>query len=148
MAASLDKWIPVNTSWVYDISAVTVESATTTYTADSDYEVNTSTGMIKPLSSGNIVADETLTIVWNQPTLTITGISAAEVSAREGHLYFDPAPAVGARIAAMGYCSVKPEGEFGFISDDWMNASFNIEFLESTDYTDLVDYKTLPAVTV
>lgn len=104
-------------------SAVTVKhtSGSPTYALGTDYEVNYSTGMIRPLSTGAITEGQSLKVSYTSIAVTgtrILGSTDAQLRAAfmlDGQNQVDNAPV----LVNVWEGVVTPSDEFDFLADDW-----------------------------
>lgn len=74
VVAKLDKWVPLTKARLTGAATVTNDGATITYVEGDDYLVNRELGLIKCLSTGDIVADAPLKL-----TSTYAAIAATQI---------------------------------------------------------------------
>ena len=110
-----------------------------TYTLNTDYRLDTEVGHLMPLSDGDIEEAQALKVDYSYAAVTIHRVSAATVSAIEGHLFFVGNPPIGKKLDVKGYVSLSPKGDFSFIGDDYAGIQFEAEFLSGYGYTGLYD---------
>lgn len=115
----------------FAVSDVVVKDSTgtTTYTAGTDYEVtNAKVGLLTILAAGSIVDASTIKCEYSYGAVTMPKVSGATVGKIEGYLRFVGDPASGpAYLGDFWKVSVAPEGDLGWISDDFANFTLNIE---------------------
>ena len=146
----LGAWIPlyndVTGERVYNVSLVTVADQTPDTLVEGaegvgNYQVNTAAGMIyinKDQATPTVaiavdtVLDITLTAAATADIAKTDALTRSEI---KGHIYFVGAPPQGRIIDIGAYCSIKPAGDLGLISDEWMQMQFEAEFLEHSSYT-------------
>lgn len=89
IVAKLDKWVPLSKGALTGVQTVTNTGATVTYVLGTDYEVNAAMGWIKALSTGSIVADESLKVTSTYGAYTGTRISGATHTDIRAQIIFD-----------------------------------------------------------
>lgn len=116
--------------WVQD------STDTTTYTAGTDYEIDTSLkddviGRIKVIDGGAITADETLHVTYGYAAASYTQIQAFTETQVEGMLRFvSDNPAGDQQELEIWRCSLTPTGDTAYIGDDWSTLGFTGEILK------------------
>ncbi len=109
---------------------------TTTYTAGTDYEVDTTLsddkiGRVKFLSGGSITDGETVHISYGYAALTYTEIAAFANTQITGSLRFvSDNPAGEQQEVQVWSTSLTPTGDTAFIGDDWSTLEFSGEILK------------------
>jgi len=108
-----------------NIAAVVVTSdpAGTTYVLNTDYTVDLVTGLLYIVPGGNIEDDDDILVDFTRATATnITTINGGAESLVEAYLHFESDNAAGPnyRLIATSV-SITPDGDLGFISDDFGN---------------------------
>lgn len=136
--ADLDHWIDLGKK---NLTSVVVKNAseTTTYVEGTDYELDKDAGLLKCLSTGTITDAQPLKITRTWGAATITKANAAKATTVKGHIWFVGNPAAGRKLEVKGYVSLLPNGDISLIADNWMQFSFNMEFLSSSSYTGLFE---------
>lgn len=101
---------------------------------DVDFEVDSRSGLVRPIVGGNIADDATLLVEYEYNDLTTPLVNGGASSVIEGRIRFVPDPASGPQLEAIIYrCSVTPSTGVGFISDDYASMQFSIEILQHPD---------------
>jgi len=142
--AALGSWIPLYTSGgerAINMSGVVVENETPVTLEEGiegvgNYQLDLTAGLIW------INADQTgasVAIVANTTTLDIAADLAAQersdtaggtLTTLKGNVLFVGAPPQGRILDVTGYCSLTPNGDWSLIGEDWMQYTYDIEFLE------------------
>jgi len=138
LTALLDRWVDIGK---IDISNVVVTDvgAATTYVENTDYEIDAAAGLFRALTGGSITDAEALLIDFDYANATINQTNAATSTTLKGDIFFVGSPPVGKIVDIKGYASLSPNGELSMIGDDWMDFTFDIEFLESANYDGLFE---------
>lgn len=138
LTAASDKWVQIGK---YDITNLVVKDVTdvTTYVLETDYEVDTSAGLLRALSSGAIGDTDVLHLVYDTAALDHYLIDGLKSSSVKGHIFFVGNPPTGKKQDIKGYVSMKPTGDFALIGDEWQNMQFELEFIEHAQYSGIVD---------
>lgn len=107
-----------------------------TYTAGTDYEVNTelkddAIGRIKVLSGGAITEDEVLEVSYGFDAPAYSLVKAFKNTLVEGRLCFiSDNPAGSQQELEIWRCSLTPAGDTAMIGDDWSTLGFTGEILK------------------
>lgn len=114
-----------------DITSVIVKDGATgliTYIADTDYTIDAPTGRIYIPSTSSIVDASTVDITLSAPAKTYTKVVGAQVANVEGFLRFVGDPSSGpAYEGEFWRIALSPEGDIGFIGDDFSSFGLNFE---------------------
>lgn len=107
---------------------------------DTDFVLDKDAGLFMALSTGNIAADSTVSFATTVYAANATRVltDGGTLTTLTGDLYFVGNPPVGRILDVQGYCSLTPNGDFSLIGEDWMQAGFNVEFLEVTGVDGLI----------
>lgn len=128
VTAHLDKWSPVSTPGSGISSVVVKDDAdTTTYVANTDYVLDATAGLIKPLSGGAISDGDTLHVDYAYGAVTgskVTGATRPLVNVAiifSGKNVFD-----GSQAAVQVFkASIRPASAVDFLSDDPQELQFD-----------------------
>lgn len=122
VVAKLDKWVQLSKQNFAETGfAVKSEDGETTFTLGADYLVNYRLGMIKPLSTGAIDADQALKVSGSYNAISgtrIRGGTQAQVRAEfvlDGVNFADSTPV----ICTVHEAVISPDSEFDFLADDF-----------------------------
>ena len=132
MTARLDRYVKVLRR---AISLVTVTDATgaVTYVLGTDYTVDTVTGRIFCLSTGNILQGEPLLVDYTFDELRMPKIIPAGRAKVEGLLRFKGSPTYGRDYELVFWkVLLSSSGDINFISDDWTQIEFTGEALDDS----------------
>lgn len=120
----------------YSVSDVVVKDSTgtTTYTVNTDYTIqNAKAGIIYIPASSTIVDAATIKCSYTYGAVTLPKIAGAAQGKIEGYLRFVGDPTTGpAYYGEFWKVSISPEGDLGFISDDFANFTLNFECQDDT----------------
>jgi len=108
------------------------DTPTTTFVAEVDYTVDADNGRIY-IVPGGACDDDTISITftYNAAECTYTQLKALKQSVVEGRLQFvSDNPQGGNQSLEIWRTSLIPSGGVGFISDDWINLSYEGEVLK------------------
>lgn len=114
----------------FKVSNVIVKNSAgdTTYVLNTDYNLNDKAGMIFITAGSTIVDGSTIKISYDYAAATLPKVAGATLGKIEGFLRFVGDPTSGpAYLGEFWRVSVSPEGEMGFISDDWSTFGLSIE---------------------
>lgn len=113
-----------------NISAVVVKEGSTTYVLGVDYAVDAKTGRVKVLSGGSIEDGSALTVSCSYAATTLQTVEGATAGTVEGRLRFVGDPTCGPAVEVEVFrVKVTPNGELGFLSDDWGTLSLKFSVL-------------------
>lgn len=120
----------------FAVSDLVIKSSdgTTTYTENTDYIIqNAKAGVIFFPAGTTIVSGTTVKATYSYAAATIPKIIGANVGKIEGYLRFVGDPTSGpAYLGDFWNVSISPDGELGFITDDWGSFSLNFECQDDT----------------
>jgi len=131
-ALAFDSWFKLEKRVITAASVVvTSDPAGTTYVEGTDYEVDYTIGRIKFINTGvGIDLDDPLLVSYDITDKTLEGVKFAASTSKEGLLRFVGDPAQGEKIELIFWkVSLTPEGEVGFISEEWGNFTITAEVL-------------------
>lgn len=114
----------------FNVTNVVVKDSTgsTTYVLNTDYILNAKAGVIFFPTQSAIVDASTIKVSYDWPVGSFPKVAGATQGKIEGFLRFLGDPTSGpAYFGEFWRVSVSPEGELGFISDDWGSFGLNIE---------------------
>ena len=126
-----------------DISNVVVEdeTQTTTYTLDTDYQLDLVNGLICIVEGGGISNGDNIKVTYDNPAKTIEGVNALKSKTIEKYVYFYGNPDMGVTQKIIGRATISPSGDFSFIQDaEWQQMTLDIEFLEDANVDGLFEY--------
>lgn len=124
VTARLDRWVALA---YRDISLVTVQDVTdtTTYTLNTDYELDTFSGRIKALSTGSISDTAVLHVDYTYADAAITKLQLLQDTDISGLIRVKGAPAAGPTMEVIIWQStISPSGDLSLITDDAGELSF------------------------
>jgi hypothetical protein len=113
-----------------NVKSVVVESIPTgtVYVADVDYVLNAKTGRIEIMVGGGIADGSDIKVAFGADACVMTKISGGTVSRIEGYLHFVGDPTHGpAYEGEFWKVSISPDGDLGFITEDWGSIGLSIE---------------------
>lgn len=115
------------------LNSVTVTAGGATVPA-SEYEFNSSLGMLKISESSALAEDTELTIDYDVDEKEYHQISAGQKSDIEAWVLFQGKPAKGNIIHYMGYATIKPTGDIGAVAESEISTiQFEFEFLKKDE---------------
>ena len=127
------------------VTSVVAVGGSPTYTNEVDYEwFSAGQIYICPNSSIN---GENIVVTFNVTATSLKKIHAASSTSIKGHFLFVGDPLKGKKMIVQGYGTLKPSGDLGMITDDWMGMPFGIEFEENAAYTGVIDVTLFGTVT-
>lgn len=119
-----DRWLDVGYRM---ISSVVVSHGVTTFTLNTDYVVDATTGRVKPLSTGAIYEEESLTISFSYAAIQQPKLVPSQRDCI-GLLRFVPNNEQGPDIEVQVWkATLKCDGDINFISEDWGKLNFSFE---------------------
>lgn len=139
--STLDRWHKLTK---HAVSAVTVTNSagTTTYVLDDDYTLDLESGMIKPLSTGDIAAGG-IKVSYTAAATTarrVTGSQQSDITAR---IRLDGTNlATGKACRLVAYKAVMaPSGELGLLADDFISFDLEGDLVTPSGYTSAYYYE-------
>lgn len=139
LVAKLDKWVPLSKfALTAGTVVVTHTSGAPTYVEGTDYIVNYDLGWIKALSTGAIVADQSLKVDSTYKTVTgtdIRGATQAQVRVRvkfDGKNYADNLPTQ----VTVYELVIAADSAFDFLSDDFAEVTLPGRMKTPTGFTE------------
>jgi hypothetical protein len=103
------------------------DGAAGTYVINTDYRVDKVTGRIFIVDGGGIAAGDTIYIDYDYKAIEYDMVKAFIQSEVKGFLRFVGDPAVGPAFEAEVWkCTIVPEGDIPFLSDDWGTINFTV----------------------
>lgn len=117
----------------YRVTNVVVKVGASTKTLNTDYTLDATFGVITILASGGILDDDDVVVTYDKPAKTISKVQGGAAGAIKGALrfYSDNLSGPNYRLAVWK-CSVIPEGETGFISDEFGNYQLRLKVLDDS----------------
>ena len=116
------------------VSAVVVKKGATTYTVNTDYVVDATTGRIKPLVGGTMVAGDSITVDYTKGAITtaLPVVDLATASTIKGFMRFIGDPSGGPTWELeLWSVQINPEGDLsGFIGDDYGTYQLKAKILD------------------
>jgi len=136
ITAIADRWVETGETGL-DTCVVKDETDTTTYTVNTDYEVNTRTGMIKVLSTGTIGDGDTLHISGDTLAKTGSKITAGTRSVVNVALRLDGKNlATGGNVlVTVWQAQLRSETEFDFMGEDFPEVTLTGTLITPTGKT-------------
>ena len=105
-----------------------IPAASTNYVVGEDYELDAKTGRVYIVEGGDIVDGSTIGATFDNEACTCVKIAGGNTSKIEGFLRFVGDPTTGpAYMGEFWKISIQPDGELGFISDDWGSITIKFE---------------------
>jgi len=140
--ATEGQWIKLPKRAVDPDTAIvlTDDPAVTTYTEDTDFEIDYVNGLMRTIPGGTIVASDALLITGAFLADTQTYISAAEIAQQKRHVWFISEPADGIVQHIRGFATLTPSGDLAMIGDDWQQFTLDIDFEDHADYDGPCEY--------
>lgn len=106
----------------------------TAYVADVDYLLDAQTGRIEIIVGGGIADGSDIDVTFNTEDCVMTKISGGTVSKIEGYLHFVGDPTHGpAYEGEFWKVSITPDGDLGFITEDWGSIGLSIEVQDDSE---------------
>jgi len=146
---ALGSWIPLYLATgerAINLSNLTVtddETGPNTYIAGIEgvghYQVDLTAGLLwinadqttpSDPGGGNIAVDDILLVAGDHAVQARSASDGGTLTTLKGNVLFVGAPPQGRILDVTGYCSLTPNGDWSLIGDDWMQYTFDIEFLE------------------
>lgn len=113
-----------------NISAVTVSQDATDYVLGTDYAVDAKTGRIQVLAGGSIDDGSALTVSFSYAAVQLKTVEGGNAGTIEASLRFVGDPTAGPEVEVEVFrVKVNPNGELGFISDEFGAWSLNCSVL-------------------
>jgi len=113
---------------------VTDTTAATTYVVAADYTVDAKTGRIEIIVDGNIADDSDIDVTFDIAACAMVKITGGSASKIEGYLHFVGDPSFGpAYEGEFWRVSVTPDGDLGFITEDWGSIGLSIEVQDDSE---------------
>lgn len=103
-----------------NVSNVVVKSGATTFAAGTDYQVDTVSGRVYVSPTGAITEGATVTAAYDYATVSAQTIEGGKAGLIEAFIRFIGDPAAGPAYEVQVFkVQLTPDGELGFISDDF-----------------------------
>lgn len=103
-----------------NVSNVVIKSGATTLVADQDYSVDAVSGRIFIAPTGSVTEGSTLTADYSYSTVTASTVEGGKAGLIEAFIRFVGDPAAGPAYEVQVFkVQLTPDGELGFISDDF-----------------------------
>lgn len=114
-------------------------SGTTTLVAGTDYLVDTNNGMFLPLSTSTnlTAAGAAFSITGTYAQHSMYQVKAGATSEMKYEIMFAGDPATGIRQVVYVYAVLAPEGDLGFIGDEWQGFSYKFTTQSHATYGDI-----------
>jgi hypothetical protein len=116
----------------FDKSDVVITQASTIFTPNVDYTVDSMAGMIFIMAGSTLAESTATTVAFSRKIKTFYKLNAYAESEVIGKLYFISDNATGSNKVIKGWSvSITPSGDTGLISDEWMALPFELEFMSA-----------------
>lgn len=114
------------------LANVSVESnpSGTTYTAGTDYKIDTATGMLEIVEGGGISSGDDITVTYDVTATTQEQILSGSTPVEGALRFVADNPRGENRDIFLPYCKITPNGDFALKGDDWQQLSFSLEALK------------------
>ena len=110
---------------------VTDSTAATTYVENADYIVNSQTGTIEIVETGDIAlaGPEDLLVTYDVLAQTRNRVLSSNVAQRGALQYVEDNARGEDKVFTMPNTIIRPDGDFNLISDEWQTLPFNLDIL-------------------
>ena len=123
--------VTTNSIGYQGLSAVSVQDVTdtTTYVLDTDYEVDLVLGRVYIIPGGAISDGDEIHVSYTYATNGRNVVATGSATGTTGKLEFIADNPKGTnRDLVAAQVELKPSGDFGFVGDDWLKMSFEVNF--------------------
>jgi hypothetical protein len=139
-AVELDSWYELGKTKVSNV-VVKDSAETTTYVEGTDYEIDYEAGLIFFYKDVTIIEGAEIHITgFDHEAHDTKVVKGGKSKSIQGDVWFVADPGLGNINDAKGSVTLVPDGEWPLVNDEYGSISFNMEFIESSRFPDLVEY--------
>jgi hypothetical protein len=113
-------------------SGLTVAMGGTTYVLNTDYRIDTDTGLIEIVSGGAIVSGSDLTVTYAVLSSTRSRVISGSTPVEGALRYIANNPKGDNRDYIMPWVKITPNGDYALKGDEWQTIPFSVEALKPT----------------
>jgi hypothetical protein len=113
-------------------TGLTVATGATTHVLNTDYRINTDTGMLEIIAGGAIVSGDDLTVTYAVLSSTRTRVISGSTPVEGALRYIANNPKGENKDYIMPWIKVTPNGDYALKGDEWQTIPFSIEALKPT----------------
>lgn len=144
--ARLNRWIDVGFTNLSNVSVKDNATELIIYTENTDYVLDAKEGLIGILEGGAITEGLAVNIDYDQAEVDRFRIDGGAVANQKKEILFIGDPAEGVRQRLKAFVNIIPNGDFGFIQDEWQGFTYTVKFEDSDTINELFEYEELEVI--